>query len=69
MGDLPRWKVKSGLIIMGDLPKWKIKSGLIIMGDLLKWKNKTWSHYNGVTYLEKQVKSEECDLPSQVLKG
>jgi hypothetical protein len=23
MGDLPRWKVEGGLIIMGDLPKWK----------------------------------------------
>jgi len=24
---------------MGDLPKEKGKSGLIVMGDLLKWKN------------------------------
>jgi hypothetical protein len=32
MGDLPKEKEKSGLIVMGDLPRWKI--GLIVMGDL-----------------------------------
>jgi hypothetical protein len=32
MGDLPKEKEKSALIVMGDLPKWKI--GLIVMGDL-----------------------------------
>ena len=45
MGDLPKKKRKSGLIVMGDLSKWKI-----VMGDLSKWKivmgdlprSKTW---------------------------
>jgi hypothetical protein len=32
MGDLPKKKEKSGLIVMGDLPKWK--NGFIVMGDL-----------------------------------
>jgi len=32
MGDLPKKKGKSGLIVMGDPPKWK--NGLIVMGDL-----------------------------------
>jgi len=32
MGDLPKEKWKSGLIVTGDLPKWKI--GLIVIGDL-----------------------------------
>jgi hypothetical protein len=32
MGDLPKKKRKSGLIVMGDLPKWK--NDLIVMGDL-----------------------------------
>jgi hypothetical protein len=32
MGDLPKEKGKSGLIVTGDLPKWKI--GLIVIGDL-----------------------------------
>jgi hypothetical protein len=32
MGDLPKEKGKSCLIVMGDLPKWK--NGLIVMGDL-----------------------------------
>jgi hypothetical protein len=32
MGDLPKKKEKSGLIVMGDLPKWK--NDLIVMGDL-----------------------------------
>jgi hypothetical protein len=36
MGDLPKKKGKSGLIVMGDLPKWK--NGLIIMGDLPRLK-------------------------------
>jgi hypothetical protein len=34
MGDLPKEKGKSDLIVMGDLTKWKI--GLIVMGDLPK---------------------------------
>ena len=38
MGDLPRKKGKSGLIVMGDLPK--LKNGLIVMGDLPR--QKTW---------------------------
>jgi hypothetical protein len=37
MGDLPRKII--GLIVMGDLPKEKGNSGLIVMGDLLKWRN------------------------------
>jgi hypothetical protein len=32
MGDLPKEKGKSGLIIMSDLPEWK--NDLIIIGDL-----------------------------------
>jgi len=32
MGDLPKEKGKSGIIVMGDLPKWK--NDLIVMGDL-----------------------------------
>jgi hypothetical protein len=32
MGDLPKKKGKSGLIVMGDLSKWK--NDLIVMGDL-----------------------------------
>jgi len=39
MGDLPKEKGKSGLIVMGDLPKEKGKSGLIVMGDLPMWNN------------------------------
>jgi hypothetical protein len=35
MGDLPKKKRKSGLIVMGDLSKWKI-----VMGDLPR--SKTW---------------------------
>ena len=31
MGDLPKKKGKSGLIVMGDLPRWK--NGLTVMGD------------------------------------
>jgi hypothetical protein len=37
MGDLPKEKGKSGLIVMGDLPKWK--NDLIGMGDLPRLKN------------------------------
>jgi hypothetical protein len=37
MGDLPRKNI--GLIVMGDLPKEKGKSGLIVMGDLPRWRN------------------------------
>jgi len=32
MGDLPKKKENSGLIVIGDLPKWK--NDLTIMGDL-----------------------------------
>jgi hypothetical protein len=32
IGDLPKEKGKSGLIVMSDLPKWK--NDLIVMGDL-----------------------------------
>jgi len=32
MGDLPKKKGNSGLIVMNDLTKWK--NGLIVMGDL-----------------------------------
>jgi len=35
MGDLPKEKGNSGLIVMGDLPKWK--NDLIIMGDLPRY--------------------------------
>jgi hypothetical protein len=31
MGDLPKEKRKSGLIVIGDLPRWK--NGLTVMGD------------------------------------
>jgi hypothetical protein len=34
MGDLPKEKGKSGLIVMGDLPMWN--NSLITMGDLTK---------------------------------
>jgi len=56
MGDLPKKKRKSGLIVMGDLSKWKIvmgdlpkwKNGLIVMGDLPRQKNmENWSRCNG----------------------
>ena len=42
MGDLPKEKEKSGLIVMGDLPRWK--NGLIVIGDL---QVEEWSHCNG----------------------
>jgi len=42
MGDLPKWKMKGGLIVMGDLPKkmqkFFKKNGLIVMGDLPRCK-------------------------------
>jgi hypothetical protein len=46
MGDLPKEKGKSCLIVMGDLPKWK--NDLIVMGDLPRKKNmEKWLRYNG----------------------
>ena len=49
LGDLPWWKMSSGLIVMGDLPKlrwwshcdgWPTQkeNGLIMMSDLPRWK-------------------------------
>jgi hypothetical protein len=46
MGNLPKKKGESGLIIMGDLSRWK--NGLIVMGGLPRdKKDGEWSHCNG----------------------
>jgi len=57
MGDLPKEKEKSGLIVMGDLPRWKVEGGLIIMGDLPKWKKMMVSLW-WVTYPDKKKHGE-----------